>query len=104
MPHWLWSGGVDFTGLPKVRLSLWANGQSSYWLTSANSAANGGKFGNYTMVNAEVAYTLNDRIELALSGKNLTDTFYEYAWWDGAQTLHSPGDGLNVTGSVRIRF
>ena len=104
VPHWLWSGGVDFTGLPKVRLSLWANGQSSYWLTSANSAANGGKFGNYTMVNAEVAYTLNDRIELALSGKNLTDTFYEYAWWDGAQTLHSPGDGLNVTGSVRIRF
>ncbi|MCW1400980.1 TonB-dependent receptor [Novosphingobium sp. MW5] len=104
VPHWLWSGGVDFTGLPKVRLSLWANGQSSYWLTSANSAANGGKFGNYTMINAEVAYTLNDQIELALSAKNLADTFYEYAWWDGAQTLHSPGDGLNVTGSVRVRF
>ncbi len=104
VPHWLWSSGVDFTGLQKVRLSLWANGQSSYWLTAANSAANGGKFGSYSLFNAEVAYTVNDRIEAALTGKNLTDTFYEYAWWDGAQTLHSPGDGLNLTGSVRVRF
>lgn len=104
MPHWLWSGGIDVTALPRLRLSLWASGQSDYWLTAANSAADGGRLGSYALVNAELAYGLDDRIELALSGKNLTDAYYEYAWWDGAQTLHSPGEGLNVTASVRIRF
>lgn len=102
VPHWLWSGGIDVTALPRLRLSAWASGQSSYWLTAANSAANGGKFGAFAMVNAEVAYRLSDRVELALSGKNLTDTYAEYVWWDGAQTLHSPGEGLNLVASLRV--
>ncbi len=104
VPHWLWSGGLDYTGIERLRLSLWANGQSKYWLTAANSAANGGQFGRYSLFNAEASYQLNHQFELSLSVKNLGDTYYEYAWWDGAQTLHSPGDGRNVTGSVRIRF
>ncbi len=103
VPQWLWSGGVDYTGLPKLRLSLWANGQSSYRLTAANSAAQG-KFGDYAVLNAEVSYALSDQVELSLSARNLTDTYYEYAWWDGAQTLHSPADGLNATAGVRLRF
>jgi iron complex outermembrane receptor protein len=72
-------------------------------LTTANSTAQG-KFGNYGVVNAEVAYSPSDRIELALSVKNLGNTYYEYVWWDGAQTLHSPADGRNVGGSVRVKF
>lgn len=103
VPHWLWSGGIDFTGLPRTRFSLWANGQSDYWLTTANSAAQG-KFGNYGVVNAEAAYALTDKIELALSVKNLGNSYFEYAWWDGAQSLHSPADGRNVSGSVRVKF
>ncbi len=103
VPHWLWSGGLDFTGLPRTRISLWANGQSSYWLTTANSAAQG-KFGDYAVLNAEVAYELSDTIGFALSAKNLTNSYYEYAWWDGAQSLHSPADGIGLTGSVRAKF
>lgn len=103
VPHWLWSGGLDYTGIARLRLSVWASGQSSYWLTSANSAAQG-KFGRNAVVNAEAAWRLSERVELALSGKNITDSFYEYAWWDGAQSLHSPADGASVTGSVRLRF
>ena len=43
-----------------LRLSLWAGGQSDYWLTTANSAAQG-KFGGYAVLNAEIAYELDDR-------------------------------------------
>lgn len=103
VPHWLWSGGVDLTMLARTRLSLWATGQSRYWLTAANDPAQG-RFGQSAVFNAEIAYRLTTRVELALTGKNLTDTYYEYVWWDGTQSLHSPAEGLGVTGSVRVRF
>ena len=103
VPHWLWSGGVDFTAIADLRLSLWGSGQSSYWLTGANSPAQG-KFGDYAVLNAEAAWQVDPRVELALSVKNLTDAAYEYVWWDGAQSLHSPADGMNVTASLRLRL
>lgn len=101
VPHWLYSGGVDFTALPKLRVSLWLGGQSDYELTTAN---NRGRWGDYMTVNAEAAYALTDRLEISLSAKNLTDAYYEYVWWDGAQSLHSPADGTNVTLSARVKF
>lgn len=101
VPHWLFSGGVDFTAIPKLRLSLWVGGQSDYELTTAN---NRGRWGDYAAVNAEVAYRLNNKIELSVSAKNLTAAYQEYVWWDGAQSLHSSADGANVTASIRVRL
>ncbi|WP_226017872.1 TonB-dependent receptor [Novosphingobium sp. FKTRR1] len=107
VPHVLWSGGLDYTGLPGIRLSVWANGQSSYWLTNANSAANGGKLGAYQLANAEVAWQVHPHAEAAVSLKNLFDARSEYVWWDTtapAQPLRSPGDGRAVTVSLRVRY
>jgi iron complex outermembrane receptor protein len=101
VPHWLFSGGVDFTAIQKLRLSVWGGGQSNYELTTAN---NRGRWGDYATLNAEAAYRVSDTVELSLSAKNLTNEDYEYVWWDGAQTLHSPADGTNVTAAVRVRF
>ena len=84
-----------------MRLSVWAGGQSNYELTTTN---NRGRFGDYATLNAEAAYRVSDIVELSLSAKNLTNDDYEYVWWDGAQTLHSPADGTNVTAAVRVRF
>lgn len=103
VPQWLWSGGIDYTGLARTRLSLWFSGQSDYWLTAANSAAQG-RFGGNAVLNAEIAYDIDARFALALSAKNLTDSTYEYVWFDGTQTLHSPADGINVTAGLRIRL
>jgi iron complex outermembrane receptor protein len=107
VPHVLWSGGVDYTGLAKLRLSLWANGQSSYWLTNANSAANGGKFGSFQLFNAEAAYQVARHAETAVSVKNLLNAYSEYVWWDTtapAQPLHSPGDSRAITVSLRVKY
>lgn len=101
VPHWLFSGGVDFTAVERLRLSVWGGGQSDYELTTAN---NRGRWGDYMTINAEAAYQVSKSVELSVSAKNLTDDYSEYVWWDGAQSLHSPADGTNVTASVRVKL
>jgi iron complex outermembrane receptor protein len=110
VPHWLWSGGVDITPATRWRVSVWGNGQSRYWLTTANDPAVG-KFGQYAVFNAEVAFRPLDKLELALTGKNLLDRRYEYVWYDptvlansASPSQHSPAEGLGVTASARVRF
>ncbi|MCB1470961.1 MAG: TonB-dependent receptor, partial [Rhizobiaceae bacterium] len=63
-----------------------------------------GKWGELTVFDASASYRLNERIELGLAVKNIGSDYYEYVWWDGAQTLHSPANGRNVTVSVRLRY
>jgi iron complex outermembrane receptor protein len=43
-------------------------------------------------------------VELQFQAKNLTDTYWEYVWDDGAQTLHSPGDGRAFYGAVSVKY
>lgn len=100
-PRWLWSGGIDWSPTASLSLSIIGRGQSSYYLTSANAE---GKWGKMTVFDASLSYKLNRQMELGLTVRNLGDAYYEYVWWDGAQTLHSPANGRNVTASLRLRF
>jgi iron complex outermembrane receptor protein len=102
-PEWLWSGGIDWSPIDVLTLSLSGRGQSSYYLSSANAE---GKWGSMTVFDASASYQLSEQIELGLAVKNLGNSDYEYVWWDGdgGQTLHSPADRRNVTASVRLRF
>lgn len=100
-PHWLFSGGVDVAFSEQFDLSVWLGGQSDYELTTSN---NRGRFGDYATVNAEMGYAVNPAVRLSLSVKNMTGTDYEYVWWDGAQSLHSPADQASVTASLRVRL
>jgi len=100
-PRWLWSGGIEYSPIEALTLSLSGRGQSAYHLTSANSE---GKWGRMAVFDASVRLRVNDRVELGLAAKNLTQDRYEYVWWDGAQTLHSPANGRNVMASVRLRL
>lgn len=100
-PRWLWSGGIDWSPSDALSLSISGRGQSSYYLTSANTE---GKWGQMTVFDASLSYKLSQQVELGLTLKNLGDAYYEYVWWDGAQTLHSPANGRNVTASLRLRF
>ncbi|WP_417610663.1 TonB-dependent receptor [Parasphingorhabdus sp.] len=100
-PRWLWSGGIEYAPVEPLTLSLTGRGQSSYYLTTANAE---GKWGDLAVFDASVAYRLSETLELGLAVKNLAGSYYEYVWWDGAQTLHSPANGRNVTASARLRF
>lgn len=100
-PRWLWSGGIDWSPTEALSVLISGRGQSSYHLTSANAE---GKWGQMTVFDASLFYKLNEQVELGLTVKNLGDAYYEYVWWDGAQTLHSPANSRNVTASARLRF
>ncbi|NCN83776.1 MAG: TonB-dependent receptor [Sphingomonadales bacterium] len=100
-PRWLWSGGIEYTPVEPLTLSLTGRGQSSYYLTTANAE---GKWGDLALFDASVAWQVNETLEFGLAVKNLGDSYYEYVWWDGVQTLHSPANGRNITASARLRF
>jgi len=84
-----------------LTLSLSGRGQSAYYLSTANAE---GKWGEQAVLDVSASYRLNDMFELGLAVKNLTNDYYEYVWWDGAQSLHSPANGRNVTASVRFTY
>jgi iron complex outermembrane receptor protein len=101
VPHWLWSGGLELEPAAGLTLALSGRGQSAYYLTSANAE---GRWGEMAAFDASVLYALTSQLELGLAVKNITGDFYEYVWWDGAQSLHSPANGRNVTASLRVRY
>lgn len=101
VPQWLWSGGVTYVPAAPLTLSVTGRGQSAYGLTSANAE---GRWGAQTVFDASAAFVVNPHIELTVAVRNLGNAYFEYVWWDGAQTLHSPANARNATVSARLRF
>ena len=99
VPQNLFSGGLDWLPAERWRVSLSGNGQSSYYLTPANT---GSRYGAYLVVNGEVAWRVQRHVEVAAQLKNIANRHYEYVWYDGTQALHSPADGRALYGSVRL--
>lgn len=99
VPQNLFSGGIDWLPAERWRVSLSGNGQSSYYLTPANTGA---RYGDYLVANAEIAWRVWPSLEVAAQLKNIGNRHYEYVWYDGTQALHSPADGRALYGSVRL--
>ncbi|MCB5188512.1 TonB-dependent receptor [Methylobacillus caricis] len=101
VPRQLYGLGADYRVLPTLKLSAWANGQGDYYLERTNAQ---GKFGGYFLMNLGAVWQAQKNISLELQVRNLADRYYEYAYWDSinGQTLHSPGEGRGIYGSVRL--
>jgi len=84
-----------------LKSSLWTTGQGNYFPDEANKQA---QFGEYALLNLDLSYKINKMVELQFQAKNLANTYWEYVWHDGAQTLHSPGDGLAFYGAVNVNY
>jgi iron complex outermembrane receptor protein len=80
---------------------VWANGQSSYYLERTNST---GRFGSYLLTHASATYRVNKAVSAELQVRNLFDRYQEYVWYDGTQSLHSPGAGRAVYVSLQFRM
>ena len=56
------------------------------------------------LFNLGASYQLTEQLVVDLQLKNLTDRYHEYVWYDGAQTLHAPGDGRALYAAVTLDF
>jgi iron complex outermembrane receptor protein len=102
-PNYLFSGGIDYLITPKLKSSLWTTGQSDYYTDEANAK---GKFGEYALLNLDLGYQVNKIVDLQFQVKNLTDTYWEYVWYNTTvnQTMHSPGDGRAFYGAINVKY
>ena len=101
VPEWVYSAGADYYLNEEIMLSAVLRGQTDYELNSANNA---GTFGDFTLLNLLARYRVSENTDVMLELKNVTDEYYEYVWWDGSQSLHSPGEGRAVAASVMLKF
>jgi len=77
--------------------------QGAYYVNEANV---GGKFGAYTLTNANVDYNTSWG-KVSLQANNIFDEFYEYVFDfgnSGIDTIHSPGAGRNFTLTATLDF
>lgn len=101
VPHVIYNVGADYQYTEKLRYSVWANGQSSYYLERRNST---GRYGGYLVANASASYKISKHLSAELQMRNLFDRYQEYVWYDGTQSLHSPGAGSAIYASLQIRM
>ncbi len=105
VPHHLYAAGTTYQLTPALQLSAWANGQSDYYLERTNST---GKYGDYILLNLGAVYQVSPTLSVDLQAKNITNRYYEYAWYDDSagvrQSLHAPGDGRALYAGLTLDF
>lgn len=101
VPRLLYSLGADYRFSDSWRFSAWLNGQTKYYLERTNST---GRFGAYALLNVSAVYVYNPRVSFDIQVRNVLDRYYEYVWYDGTQSLHSPGAPRGVFVSANLRF
>ena len=100
VPDFTYKAGADWDATKALTFSASLLGQGDYHLTTRN---NNGRWGDYTLLNLDARYRWK-KVTFGASVKNVFDRYHEYVWFDGAQTLHSPGDGRGFYGTVTIEF
>lgn len=103
IPDYTASLGASFQATPQLTLRVNVGSQSDYFVNEANL---GGQFSGYTLTGIGASYRWK-RWDFSLQVNNLFDEIYEYVFDfspDGTETIHSPGDGRNVSLSAGIRF
>ncbi|MFY9271361.1 MAG: TonB-dependent receptor [Candidatus Manganitrophaceae bacterium] len=100
VPGFTLKAGVDVTPIDRLTASLWWYMQGDYHLTTANNLE---QFGDYALANLDLLYRIGP-VALGAHIKNLFNKYYEYVWFDGTTTLHSPGEARGYYATVTAYF
>lgn len=102
VPRRLYNLGIDWRVRPDLKLSAWVQGAGSSWLEPTNARA--GKYGDYRTLNLGATWSVSPAVQLDVQLLNANDGQREYVWWDGVQTLHSPGEPRSLHVALRASF
>ncbi len=101
VPHYIVSAGVEHRLLPALRVSATVNAQGSYYLERTNITQT---YGAYTLLNLAANYQLNRTTSLDFQVRNAADEKYEYVWYSGGSTFHSPGEGRSFFAALNLAY
>jgi iron complex outermembrane recepter protein len=101
VPHYTAKWGVDVTASSIVSVAAWTEAQGDYFLTTRNAE---GRFGGRRLTSVDVFVRPHRAVSIGGHVKNLTSAYHEYAWYDGTQTLHSPGERRAVSVTTTVEF
>lgn len=99
-PRRLFNAGVDWQARPDLKLSAWMQGQGSYWLERSNALT--AKYGAYRTLNLGANWVVTPVLQIDAQLLNANNGRREYVWWDGSQTLHSPGESRSLNLALRL--
>lgn len=102
IPRRLFNAGIDWQARPDLKFSAWLQGQSSYWLERTNTLT--GKYGAYSTLNVGASWSVTPTLQFDAQLLNANNGRREYVWWDGSQTLHSPGEPRSLNLALRASF
>jgi len=97
--------GLQYTYHKNLIARVHVDRQGAYYVNEANI---GGKYGDYTLVNANIDYNTSWG-KVSLQANNIFDEFYEYVFDQSTNSalvdsIHSPGAGRNFTVSASVDF
>lgn len=103
IPDFTASVGAQYQFTSAIVGRVHIDSQGDYYVNENNL---GGKFGDYTILNAVLEYgTSWGRVNFQIN--NATDEFFEYVFDfsdTGIDTIHSPSDGVNASVSFTLDF
>lgn len=102
VPRQLYNLGIDWRARPDLKLSAWVQGAGSYWLERTDSLT--GRYGDYRTLNLGATWSVSPTVQVDVQLLNASDGQREYVWWDGVQTLHSPGEPRSLHVAFRASF
>ena len=100
VPRALVTAGIDWRPDPQWRLYAAMNAQGDYFLERTNST---GRYGGFVLFNAGASWQASRHVRLEMQVRNLTNRYHEYVWYDGAQSLHAPGEPRSFHVAVTLR-
>lgn len=97
--------GVQYIPNTTWTTKIHVDKQGAYYINEANI---GGKYGDYTLVNANIDYKTNWG-KVSVQANNIFDKFYEYVFDNSTNSatvdsIHSPGAGRNIFVSATVDF
>ncbi|VXC55441.1 Ligand-binding site [Pseudomonas sp. 8Z] len=106
-PRYVSNLGADYQFNDAWRFGLQARAQGDYYIDTLNEQ---GKYGGFAVLDANVHYQLSASTSLDLQVKNLTDSEYEYVWFDNFfwggddRPMFSPAPGRSAYLSVNMKL
>jgi iron complex outermembrane recepter protein len=106
-PRYISNIGVEYRHDDRWRFSAQGRAQGDYYIDDLNAQ---GKFGGFAVLDVGVRYVVSQTMSVDLQARNITDTKYEYVWfdnffWGGAdQPMFSPAPGRSIYLSLNLKL